>query len=450
MNLRIYSSKTRTKETLEHTSNTPLSLYVCGITPYDYAHIGHGRCYVSFDLLIRILRSLSIPVTYTRNITDVDDKIIARAEDKTPAGLVAYTTPYIKAFHDDLVKLTTLPPTNEPTVSDNMGEIISFIEELIARKHAYESEGDVYFDRGSYAAYGALSGRSTEELLVGARILPGEKKRNPGDFALWKGNTTGEFWHSPWGWGRPGWHIECSALIKKYCGTTVDIHAGGIDLLFPHHENEAAQSEALTGKTLAHYWMHNAHVMIDKEKMSKSLGNSTLLRDIFIKTSPQLLKFFFLQHHYRTPLDFTLDRVKEAERAYRKIAELTLSVPENLPIITFTELAAHRDLLIDEICEALLDDCNAPRAIGLVFKHYTEIVSDKEKHDLIGRMIRDILGLTLDTSKDDSQLAQSEISEEIQALLEQRAAARAEKDWALADQIRDELIARGYVIQDKK
>lgn len=476
MHITLYNSLTRTKEQFSPLTPQRVSLYVCGITPYSEAHIGHGRCYTSFDLLYRILRALEYDVTYVRNITDVDDKIIARATDTSPAGMATYVEPYITSFRHNLAALNTLPPQHEPTVSASMDDIITFISELIEKQHAYVSYGDVYFDRESFEAYGALSGRSVSDLLDGARIAPGEKKRSAGDFALWKSSPEGSFWQSPWGWGRPGWHIECSSFIRSAFHTpqadpqttsfksdstnasgpaiqsgtnTIDIHGGGIDLLFPHHENEKAQSEALTGEPLARFWVHNAHVMIDKEKMSKSLGNSVILSQIFTHIPAQLLRFFFLQHHYRTPLDFTVERAREAERAYTKVAELTRHLGSDEKLITFTALRASNDPIIDELVESLLDDCNAPRAIGLILKHYVDIVSDKVRHDLVGGLVRDILGL-VPAPHASEQEPTSTITPEIEELLAQRAAARAAKNWALADSLRDALIAQGYVIQDKK
>ncbi len=320
MNISLTNTLTRKKELFAPADASKIKLYVCGITPYDYSHLGHGRAYINFDLLVRLLKFLGHNVTFVRNFTDIEDKIINKAiQEGIPEGFRTIAERYINAYHQDMYQLNCLEPNYEPRVTQYIPEIIDFISKLIDKGHAYVIDHDVYFDIASFASYGKLSGKKLEDLAAGARVGVDERKKNPGDFALWKGNEEENFWSSPWGYGRPGWHIECSVMANALLGETLDIHGGGQDLMFPHHENEIAQSECLHNAPLSHFWLHNAFININKEKMSKSLGNFLTLRDTFKTFDPMVIRFFMLQHHYRTPIDFNDEDVQAAEVAYKKI-----------------------------------------------------------------------------------------------------------------------------------
>ena len=299
-------------------------LYVCGITPYDFAHIGHGRCYITFDMLYRLLKLYYKQVVYCRNFTDIDDKLLDRAQrefgDQMRYHEVAQK--FMIAYEHDVKRLNCLSPEVEPLATQAVPGIITFIEGLIAQGAAYQVEGDVYFRIKSCKDYGILSKRNTQDLRAGARVEINERKEDPLDFALWKGEPDGLFWKSPWGYGRPGWHIECSVMSSEHLGKHIDIHGGGMDLIFPHHENEKAQSEALQGAPFVRYWVHNAFVRINQEKMSKSLGNFFTLRDVFETFDPQVVRFYILQHHYRSPLDFAYDDIIAAQKAYMRLCKI--------------------------------------------------------------------------------------------------------------------------------
>ena len=292
--------------------NETVQLYVCGITPYDYTHIGHGRCYVLFDVLYRYLRSIGVKVIYCRNFTDIDDKLLCKAQelygDQFQYKKVADA--FIENYLQDMESLNCLFPDYQPRVTEVIDDIIEFIDGLIKKNCAYVVNGDVYFSVKNFPEYGQLSKRKLDQLCAGARVDINEQKRDPLDFALWKAGAEGTFWKSPWGWGRPGWHIECSVMAYKNLGKTIDIHGGGMDLIFPHHENEKAQSEALWNQSFARVWMHVAFVQINKEKMSKSLGNFFTLRELFNKFDPMVIRFYLLSHHYRSPIDFCSKTVR--------------------------------------------------------------------------------------------------------------------------------------------
>ncbi len=328
-----------------------VSMYVCGITPYDNAHVGHGRVYVSFDILYRLLQSLHYDVVYCRNLTDIDDKILKKALDSfgNKMRYADVTGPVIDNYHHDMQALNCLPPDFEPRVTDNIDIIIDFVQKLIAAGKAYTSNGDVYFRVREFSDYGKLSKHKLEDLRAGARVDASEKKEDPLDFALWKAEPEGEFWKSPWGWGRPGWHIECSAMAGKYLGSEIDIHAGGLDLIFPHHENEIAQTESLTGKPFARYWLHNGFVMINHEKMSKSLGNFFTLRDIFKQFDPMVVRYYFITHQYKAPLDFSFQDMMVAQKSYQRLIRLLDSVQcdEEAPL--------YYDVLKTDIAKRMID-----------------------------------------------------------------------------------------------
>jgi cysteinyl-tRNA synthetase len=437
----ITNTKTGKKE--EFISLTPhkVLMYVCGITPYDAAHLGHGRCYVSFDLLYRLLQFLGYSVTYCRNFTDIDDKLIRRAQERLGDGLryAEIADQYIKSYHEDMAALGNLPPTYEPRVTDNIPQIIRCVEKLIERGYAYESGGSVYFSISEFPQYGVLSKHNLADLRAGARVEVSEEKRDPLDFALWKAETEGTFWKSPWGWGRPGWHIECSALARTYLGETIDIHGGGLDLVFPHHENEIAQSEALMGHVFARYWMHNGFVQLNEKKMSKSLGNFFTLRDVYTEYDPQVLRYYYLTHHYRAPLEFAFDDLKATGVSYKKLirffvdTEPAKQIKHELPVV-----AAMRD--------ALCNDLNTPAAFGVLFESLPLLEKDGIQRSHVKALLQTVFGLKLQPVVEKTVA----LTPEMERLIAEREQARADKNWARADALRDQLAALGYKIQDKK
>ncbi len=440
----VTNTISRKKERFSPQQEGKVTLYVCGITPYDYAHLGHGRCYVTFDLLYRLLQFLGLQVTYCRNFTDIDDKLLNRAQqdlgDRHRYGELA--DKFIAAYQVDMQRLNCRTPDVEPRVTQNMPAIIAFIKGLVDAGIGYVVDGDVYFSIDAFPAYGKLSGRALEDLRAGARVEVDERKRNPLDFALWKSEPKGEFWESPWSWGRPGWHIECSALAQKYLGTTIDIHAGGMDLIFPHHENELAQSEGLHGVPFVRYWMHNAFVQINKEKMSKSLGNFFTLQQLFKEIDPMVVRYYILQHQYRTPLDFSLDDLKAAQKSYQKLCRAFANTPAHE--LKYADIAGTR--IVEEMLKFLLDDLNNPGLFGVLFEHLREIEQSDELRVLVKSLLVNVLGLQLEPLPE-KKVA---ITPEIQKLIDDREAARAAKDWAKADALRDQLHALGVDVQDKK
>lgn len=437
--IKLTNTLTGKKEAID---KDQLTFYACGITPYDYAHLGHGRCYVLFDVLYRFLKSQNKQVIYCRNFTDIDDKLLDRAQkelgDKCKYQELA--NKYIDAYLDDMQALNCLFPDHQPRATEVIDDIIVFIQDLIEKKHAYVVDGDVYFRVHSDPEYGKLSKRKLEDLQAGARVELNDKKENPLDFALWKGEPEGQFWQSPWGYGRPGWHIECSVMANKFLGDTLDIHSGGMDLIFPHHENEIAQSESRSGKPFCTNWMHVAFVQVDKQKMSKSLGNFFTLRQIFEQFDPMVVRFYILKHHYRTPLDFSQDDLVAAEKAYRKLckafehkqctAGLALNCSIEVPVLC-------------KMINFLEDDLNTVGALGVIFEHLDNLGNEL---CVIKSFIQNVLGLTLEVLPEKIV----PITPEIQALIDQRDAARAAKDYATADRLRDELTQLGVQVQDKK
>lgn len=416
-----------------------ISLYVCGITPYDYAHIGHGRVYVTYDVLVRLLTFLGKNVCYVRNITDVDDKLITKARNQNDASsFVSIANFFYESFQKNMQQLNCLNPSFEPKVTENIDLIIDFIEKLITTGCAYRVDDDVYFSIDSFESYGKLSGRNLDDLKQGVRVQVDTRKKNPHDFALWKSsNDVG--WESPWGKGRPGWHIECSVMAKKYLGETLDVHGGGQDLIFPHHENEKAQSEALHRKDFVKLWSHNAFVNINKEKMSKSLGNTITLNALFEKEKAEVVRFYYLQHHYRTPLDFSFDELISAGVAYKKLCRLLIETPEQQYVLG-------KNNLCDEIIGAISDDLNTPKAFGLIFGNLELIKQDLQIKASVKWILQHIIGINI-SGIDEKKI---DYSEEIQKLIDARQQARIEKNWALADKLRDELVSLGVLIEDKK
>lgn len=475
--MQLFNTLTRKKEPFTPRTPGTVSMYVCGITAYDYCHIGHARSAVVFDVLVRYLRSQNLNVTFVRNFTDVDDKIIGRAARE---GLdwkeIAQT--FMDAFHADMDRLGILRADVEPKATEHIAEMIILCETLIQAGHAYATpDGDVYFRVRSYPKYGQLSGRNIEDLQSGVRIEPGESKEDPLDFALWKGAKPNEpSWPSPWGPGRPGWHIECSAMSERYLSLPFDIHGGGLDLTFPHHENERAQSEAVTGQDFARYWVHNGFVQIDAQKMSKSLNNFVTIRDILNQYLPEVLRFFLITKQYRSPLDYTAGALEESERALKRIylakatAETHIAgekwnatpLPGDIP----TELAS----LETKWAEAMADDLNTAAALGHIFmlvKLMNRILEDKgfrkseQGRDVLKQALTllgawgAVLGLFqmnsqefLDSLKTIRVRRKHIDTTRIDALLEERRLARVSRDFARSDAIRDELLALGVTIQD--
>lgn len=440
----ITNTLSNKKEPFNPQPHHPLKMYVCGVTPYDYAHIGHARVYITFDVMYRLLVFLGYSVNYCRNFTDIDDKLLLRAQkeygDKKLYHKVAST--FIETFQEDMNALNCLAPTFEPRVTDNMQEIITFVENLVQAGNAYAVDGDVYFSIDSFPEYGKLSKQKIKDLEAGTRVEINEIKKNPLDFALWKHEEEGTFWKSPWGWGRPGWHIECSALAKKYLGEHLDIHGGGMDLMFPHHENEIAQSEALFGKPFSTYWMHNAFVRIDKEKMSKSLGNFFTIRDTCKQFDPMVLRFFILNHYYRAPLDFSHEDLAMLQKSYQKLCLFfTRFDCQEMDQNTIKESSVVKKMLT-----FLCDDLNTPGMFGVVFENLAHLAQNKQEACSVKAFLQQILGLTLIPLKE----KEITITPEIQKLIDDRNQARADKDWKKSDELRDALQKMGVDVRDKK
>ncbi len=458
----VYNTLTERKERFVPLEDKRVRMYVCGPTVYDHAHIGHARSAIVFDVIRRWLEFRGYDVIYVRNYTDIDDKIIRRAqEENIPWRDVAEK--YIKSYEEDMKALNVKEPTYKPRVTEHIEEIITMIEGLIEKGHAYQSDGDVYFSVESFPEYGKLSKRNVKELLSGARIEPGENKRNPLDFALWKSSKEGEpGWESPWGYGRPGWHIECSVMSMKYLGETMDIHGGGLDLIFPHHENEIAQSESYTGKTFARYWIHNGFVMVNREKMSKSLGNFFTIKDILKKFSPDVLRFFLLSTHYRSPIDFSHERLKESSLALERVRNFIIgrktveSLEETGESCEGIDVDAYRR----EFYLSMDDDFNTAKAIGTLFEllRRANQVKDRairdgkisrgekrsliEAADFIEEMLR-TLGFRLEFEG-----AKGIENDLIELLIEVRNELRRKREFELADTIRERLKDMGVVLED--
>jgi len=433
------------KETFIPQKEGKISLYVCGITPYDYTHIGHARCYILFDLFFRLTTFLGYQVTYCRNFTDLDDKILYRA--KTELGNASLyseiTEKYIAAYHEDMKKLNCLSPTHEPRVTRYIPEIITFVQDLIERGYAYEHDGSVYFRVRLRKDYGKLSKRDIDDLRSGARVEIDEAKEDPLDFALWKADEQAVSFKSPWGFGRPGWHIECSTFAKECLGEHIDLHGGGMDLIFPHHENEIAQSESLYKAPFAKYWLHNAFVQVNKEKMSKSLGNFFTLQEIFTHVHPMVLRFYLLRHWYRGPIDFSLDDIKADAKAYKRLIQAFADV--DLVAGKDVQLVA-KNTIVEKMLDFLKDDLNTSGMFGVLFENLATVKDDAHSKKLVKYFIIHVLGLDLQALPEES----ISYTPEIQALMAQREQARENKDWKLADKIRDQLKALGVQVQDQK
>ncbi len=439
--LTITNTLTGQKEKFVPLIDSQVKMYVCGITPYDYAHIGHGRVYVTFDIMYRLLTFLGYQVSYCRNFTDIDDKLLNKAAKEFGDQMRYHEIArrYIDAYHQDMQSLQCLPPTYEPYVTETINEIIVIVQNLIDQGHAYTVNGSVYYSVSSFENYGKLSKQNLDELSAGARVEIDLEKHSPLDFALWKSEENGTFWQSPWGWGRPGWHIECSAMANKFLGAQIDLHAGGQDLTFPHHENEIAQSEGAHNSQFAKYWMHNAFVQINKEKMSKSLGNFFTLKDIFKSYDPMILRYYLACHNYNTPLEFDINELGKLQKSYQRLALALNEVSTTQVTIEQVKSNPVTHKMLQFIC----DDLNISGLFGVIFENLTQM--DLESKQCVKFFLQQIIGLTMLSIEH-----QLEITPQIQDLIDQRESARAVKNWALADQIREELSSLGLIVQDKK
>lgn len=443
MNHRLFITNTlsRQKELFVPLTPSQVNMYVCGITPYDYAHIGHGRVYVTFDIVSRLLKFLGYQVTYCRNFTDIDDKLINKAQQELGDGLRYHelAEKFIAAYHQDMHNLNCLKPDFEPYVTQTIPEIIEFINRLILKNHAYVVNGSVYYSVKSFSSYGKLSRQDLSELEIGARVSNEPEKRNQLDFALWKNAPENLFWQSPWGWGRPGWHIECSAMASKFLGNHIDLHAGGQDLIFPHHENEIAQSEGLHGAPFAKYWMHNAFVQINKTKMSKSLSNSFTLKDVFTQVDPMVLRYYFANHNYNTPLDFDLEELHKIQKSYNRLClALDSATPKSSPVLKATQTE-----MIEKLLNYLCDDLNTSGMFGVIFENLSSLNPGEKL--AVKSFLQQVLGLNMVYIPEKQAL----LTPEINHLITLRTQARANKDWATADKLRAELQQLGYIVQDK-
>ncbi|PAK38306.1 cysteine--tRNA ligase [Peribacillus simplex] len=455
MAIKIYNTATRKKETFVPIEEGKVKMYVCGPTVYNYIHIGNARPAIVFDTVRRYLDYRGYDVQFVSNFTDVDDKLI-RAAKELGEDVPTISERFIKAYFEDVSALGCKKADAHPTVMENMDAIIKFISALIEKGFAYESEGDVYYRTRKFEGYGKLSHQSIDELRVGARIEIGEKKQDALDFALWKAAKDDEIsWESPWGKGRPGWHIECSAMVKKYLGDTIDIHAGGQDLAFPHHENEIAQSEALTGKTFANYWMHNGYINIENEKMSKSLGNFVLVHDIIQKHDPQVLRFFMLSVHYRHPINYSEEVLENVKASLERLRTSYQNLKHRLQVSD--GLTENNDVWLEKLndlheqfIKEMDDDFNTANAISMLFElskqanyYLMEKNTDTEVIDAFldkFNTLFSVLGLSLEE--------EGLLDEEIEGLIQQRIQARKDRNFGLSDEIRDRLKNMNIILED--
>ena len=463
---RVFNTLTRGKEDLAPVHKGEVRMYVCGVTVYDLSHIGHGRSGIVFDVMRRYLKYRGHAVKFVKNFTDIDDKIIRKANQE---GVSAQeiSERYIEEYRTDMASLGVAPADIEPKATEHVPQMIALIERLIAKGVAYPVEGDVYFEVRRFPGYGKLSGKNLEELQAGARVEVDERKRDPMDFALWKATKPGEpSWKSPWGQGRPGWHIECSAMAMQYLGEALDVHGGGEDLIFPHHENEIAQSEAATGKPFARYWLHNGFVNLAAEKMSKSLGNTLTIKDLVRRHDPEALRLYLLGTHYRHPIEFGDERIVEAGRALARLRALkdeadrlaTRGTPAPGPDHgLFDEVAAHRA----RFEAAMDDDFNTPQALGVLFDLARVLHGAREQVAqgtasagafLLGVgelvMLARVLGLLEGARKE--AVVDPQLKARIESLVYLRQEARRQRDFGEADRLRDELSRLGVMIEDTR
>jgi cysteinyl-tRNA synthetase len=474
MSLKIYNTLNQEKEEFQPINPPKVSMYVCGITPYDETHLGHARAYVTFDLVRRYLEQSGFKVTYVQNITDIDDKIIKKSnENGVTSNEIAQQ--FTNSYFEVMDKLNVKRADHYPKATETIPDMIKVIQGLIDRGYAYEVDGpaftqasagkDVYFEVSTFKDYGKLSKRKKKDMLAGARVGVDERKKDPMDFALWKAAKEGEpSWDSPWGKGRPGWHIECSTMSNKLLGETFDIHGGGRDLIFPHHENEIAQAEAYTGKRFVKYWMHNGFVNINQQKMSKSLGNFFTLKDIFKQFDPMVVRFFLLSTHYRSPINYSDQEIASAREAYARMVKFVQDIDflleksrEKAPMIELEDLEEELLEFKDRFKEAMDDDFNSAGAIAAVFEmiHYCRKKMDEgeiesECLEVMKNSVIDlagVLGLKI-MLKEKSQEAAGMKEAEIELLIDERTKARKSKDFKRADEIRDNLAQNGLILED--
>ena len=477
MSLKIYNTLTGKKEIFQPLKEGKAGMYVCGVTVYDFSHIGHARAAVVFDVIFRYLKYKGFEVTYVRNYTDVDDKIINKAQkENVDARTIAER--YIKEYDLDMEALNVEEPTFVPRATEHIPGMIKMIERLIENGYGYEIEGDVYFEVGKFKPYGKLSGKDTEQLQSGARVEVDERKKDPLDFALWKASKPGEpTWDCPWGKGRPGWHIECSVMSQHFLGETFDIHGGGADLIFPHHENEIAQAEGATGKPFVNYWIHNGFVNINQEKMSKSLGNIFTIREILENYHPEVVRLFLLSHHYRSPVDFSDQSLKEAQTSLDRLYTLLKDFKDLISGYDQSSSRLEEEVrgqigALQEMFEIEMDDdFNTASALGVlhrVTRNLNKVLGEVKKDGknkfsstLVEEVVKtfttagNVLGLLMVDPDDYFGQKQEEgmksvtiSEEEILKRIEERRIAREEKDWNKSDQIREELSNQGILLKD--
>lgn len=455
MTIQIYNTLSRQKEVFQPLEENKVKMYVCGPTVYNYIHIGNARPALVFDTVRNYLEFRGYEVNFISNFTDVDDKLI-KAANELGVDVPTVAQRFIDAYHEDVTALGCKKADAHPRVTESIDIIIEFIVALIEKGYAYESQGDVYYKTRSFKEYGKLSHQSIDDLRSGARIEVGDKKQDALDFVLWKAAKEGEIsWESPWGNGRPGWHIECSAMARKYLGDTIDIHAGGQDLAFPHHENEIAQSEAYTGQTFAKYWMHNGYINIDNEKMSKSLGNYVLVHDIIKQHDPQLIRFFMLSVHYRHPINYSDELLHNTKNGLERLRTSYTNLKHRL--LSSTNLTENNEDWLKKIegfrqdfIRAMDDDFNTANAISVLFElskqanYYLQEKNTAEQ--VINEFLKEFETLfgVLGLSVEDNQL----LDEEIEELIEKRIQARKDRNFALSDEIRDELKSKNIILED--
>ena len=448
--LKIFNTLTRKKETFKPLNPGKVGLYVCGMTVYDYCHVGHARVMVVFDVVARYFRYLGYELTYVRNITDIDDKIIKRANENNQ-DLKSLTAFFIDAMHTDERALGVLPPDLEPRATESMGQIINLIQLLFEQGLAYTSpSGDVFYSVSKFPDYGQLSGKQVNDLQAGERVAINESKRDPLDFVLWKRAKADEpYWNSPWGRGRPGWHIECSAMSTCCLGNHFDIHGGGMDLQFPHHENEIAQSVGATGEQFVNYWMHNGFVRVDNEKMSKSFGNFFTLKDVRENYQSEVIRFFIVSSHYRSPLNYSNESLEDAKSALVRFYTALRSVD-----VTSTDLLVESKTAFEL---AMNDDFNTPEAIAVLFSLANTLNKLKQENasdiGVYANTLKTLAGYLGILQQDPDSFLQGrdgylKENEQIEKKINQRTVANTNKDWLLADQIRDELKAEGILLED--
>jgi len=457
--LKLHNTLSGKKEEFVPIKGNDVNMYVCGVTPYDEVHLGHGRCYVVFDVIRRYLKYRGYNVKYVQNFTDIDDKIIQRSDELRVASN-ELAEKYINEYFIQIRKLNILDADVYPKVTQKIPGIIEFVKKIIDNGYAYIVDGDVYFSVRKFKGYGKLSKRNIEDLKSGARVEVDERKEDPLDFALWKKAKEGEpSWDSPWGKGRPGWHIECSAMsLNEFGFKTFDIHGGGLDLVFPHHENEIAQSEAALGKQFVRYWLHNGFVTINKEKMSKSLGNFFTLREIFEKYDPIVVRYFLLSQHYRSPLDFSDDKLEQAKSAWERVQNALEQSEEMIKILPDGELSDGVRIAIDHICaefaKAMEDDFNMPDALAsihrlvnaaFILRRDLPVGLTKNDVDYHKSKLAELCGVLGLKTKNEIAIPQNVLE-----LARDRQRARSEKNWQLADELRKEIEKLGFTVEDTK